>query len=50
MCGSCIYMAPEILTGHYDAQAADIYSLGIMLYVAVMKRFPFKGENNYEII
>lgn len=41
MCGSSHYMAPEILSGHYNAQAADIYSLGIMLYVAVTKQFPF---------
>jgi serine/threonine protein kinase len=41
-CGSPAYVAPEILTQQeYDGFAADIYSLGIVFFVAITGRFPF---------
>lgn len=42
------YMAPEIHaclsspTNKYDAKAADIFALGVMLYAVVMGRLPFE--------
>lgn len=44
--GTILYMAPEVLdlkAGQtFDAQAADIYSLGICLYVMLVGEFPNK--------
>jgi serine/threonine protein kinase len=41
-CGTPAYVAPELLTQQiYDGFAADIYSLGIVFFVAITRRFPF---------
>ena len=48
MCGSGIYRAPEIsLTeslGPYDGRAADVWSLGVSMFVLVRGCFPFAAE------
>lgn len=42
-CGTLDYMAPEILTSpRYKGNAADVWSLGVMLYVMVEGAFPFR--------
>ena len=43
-CGTPSYMAPEICKkSEYYGKPADIWSLGIVLYVLLFSRFPFKG-------
>mmetsp|Transcript_10968 Transcript_10968/g.12334 ORF Transcript_10968/g.12334 Transcript_10968/m.12334 type:complete len:125 (+) Transcript_10968:406-780(+) len=46
--GTVSYMAPEVSnllpTETYDAFKADIYSLGISLYVLLLGEFPVKEE------
>ena len=43
LCGSPLYMAPEILQFHkYDAKA-DLWSVGTILYELVVGRPPFNG-------
>jgi hypothetical protein len=49
-CGTVAYMAPEFhLRESYD-QSVDIWSLGVMAYTMIAKKFPFNGINEKEII
>lgn len=45
--GSPRYIAPEVLaTGAHDFRA-DLWSLGVLLYVLLAGRFPFEGSPNF---
>jgi len=49
-CGSPAYTAPEILLAHeYDGHQADVWSLGILIYVMLAGRFPFQGATRAEL-
>ncbi|KAL4427734.1 hypothetical protein ABPG75_001832 [Micractinium tetrahymenae] len=50
LCGSPLYMAPEILHFHkYDAKA-DLWSIGTILYELVVGRPPFTGANQFQLL
>ncbi|KAK9818339.1 hypothetical protein WJX72_010890 [[Myrmecia] bisecta] len=50
LCGSPLYMAPEILQFHkYDAKA-DLWSVGTILYELVTGRPPFNGANHMQLL
>lgn len=50
MCGSPLYMAPEILLGNkYDAKA-DLWSVGTVLFEMISGRTPFHGENHMDLL
>ncbi|PSC74948.1 Kinase superfamily isoform 4 isoform A [Micractinium conductrix] len=50
LCGSPLYMAPEILHFHkYDAKA-DLWSIGAILYEMVVGRPPFTGANQFQLL
>ncbi|KAI9097275.1 hypothetical protein DFS34DRAFT_116130 [Phlyctochytrium arcticum] len=50
LCGSPLYMAPEILRGdRYDAKA-DLWSFGAILYEMVTGRPPFKAQNHIDLL
>jgi serine/threonine-protein kinase ULK/ATG1 len=50
ICGSPLYMAPEILRSEkYDAQA-DLWSVGTVLYEMVVGRPPFRATNHVELL
>ena len=50
LCGSPLYMAPEILKGDkYDAKS-DLWSLGAVLYECMLSRPPFRAQNHIELL
>eukprot|EP00538_Stauroneis_constricta_P000225 CAMPEP_0119562238 /NCGR_PEP_ID=MMETSP1352-20130426/19843_1 /TAXON_ID=265584 /ORGANISM="Stauroneis constricta, Strain CCMP1120" /LENGTH=1031 /DNA_ID=CAMNT_0007610597 /DNA_START=126 /DNA_END=3221 /DNA_ORIENTATION=- len=50
LCGSPLYMAPEILQHQqYDAKA-DLWSVGTVLFEMVTGRPPFNGENHIDLL
>ncbi|KAJ5550405.1 hypothetical protein N7461_005103 [Penicillium sp. DV-2018c] len=50
LCGSPLYMAPEILRYEkYDAKA-DLWSVGTVLYEMVVGRPPFRATNHVELL
>lgn len=42
--GTAAYLAPERATGAPDSPAADIYSLGVVLYQMLAGRLPFQAD------
>lgn len=50
LCGSPLYMAPEILQHHrYDAKA-DLWSVGTVLFEMISGKPPFNGENHVDLL
>ena len=49
VCGSPLYMAPEILNHHKYNIKSDLWSVGVILYEMVMKAHPFKALNITEL-
>ena len=49
-CGTLIYMAPEILKGQAYSKKVDIYSIGILLWIIITGKLPFKENNRQDII
>jgi serine/threonine protein kinase len=50
LCGSPLYMAPEILKGEkYDAKS-DLWSLGTVFYEMVTAKPPFRAGNHIELL
>mmetsp|Transcript_132364 Transcript_132364/g.197239 ORF Transcript_132364/g.197239 Transcript_132364/m.197239 type:complete len:272 (-) Transcript_132364:73-888(-) len=50
--GSTSYVAPEVVRNpnHYDPFAADIFSLGVTLYVLATGYYPLFGENGKLVV
>lgn len=49
-CGTPTYMAPEIVTRkEYSGPPADIWALGIVLYVSLSGSFPFRAPTDREL-
>lgn len=50
VCGSPLYMAPELLQNQKYNIKSDIWSIGIIMYEIVMKDHPFKANNISDLI
>ena len=49
-CGTVAYMAPEFHLKQDYSESVDLWSLGVMAYTMIAKKFPFNGINEKEII
>lgn len=53
MCGSGVYAAPEVLLtrtfGRYDGRFADVWSMGICIFIMNRGRFPFKVNHSTDL-
>lgn len=50
ICGSPLYMAPEIMYKKSYTTKSDLWSLGIIIYEMAFKDVPYKGNNIIELI
>ena len=49
-CGTSSYMAPEIVRkAEYNGFKVDVWALGVVLYVLLTGRFPFKAKTEKEL-
>ena len=46
----CLTTPPEILKGELFNKKSDIWSLGIIIYYMLYKRYPFNGEYDYNLL
>jgi serine/threonine protein kinase len=50
LCGSPLYMAPEIFLQSMYSTKADLWSLGVILYQSLYGRPPFTSKNQVELL
>mgnify|MGYP003389021956 CR=1 FL=1 len=50
ICGSPLYMAPEIMKSQKYDYKSDLWSVGIIFYEMLVGNTPFKSKNIYELI
>jgi serine/threonine protein kinase len=48
--GKFHYLAPERVRGEPADRRSDIYSLGVVLYQCLTLRWPFRAQNEYELL
>jgi len=50
VCGSPLYMAPEILNYKKYTDKADLWSVGVILYEMLTGKTPYKANNIYDLV
>src|SRR5262245_1858968 len=48
--GTPLYLAPELFAGHVASPASDLYSLGVLLFYLVTRKYPVEGRTLTEIM
>ena len=47
--GTVLTMAPEVLEGDSESEKSDLWSLGIIIYYMLFKKYPFVGNTEVQI-
>lgn len=50
ICGSPLYMAPELLKGEIYTNKSDLWSLGVILYQLLFDKYPYYADTPYTLI
>lgn len=50
LCGSPLYMAPEILRCHQYGAEVDLWSIGTVLYEMLVGKPPFRAQNHIDLL
>ena len=50
LCGSPLYMAPEILRCHQYGAEVDLWSIGTVLYETLVGKPPFRAQNHIDLL
>jgi serine/threonine protein kinase len=50
VCGSPLYMAPEIMSKNCYTIKSDLWSIGIIIYEMLYGKVPFKGSNIFKLM
>ncbi|MGE5834500.1 MAG: serine/threonine protein kinase [Acidobacteriota bacterium] len=48
--GTPLYLAPELFAGQAASPASDLYSLGVLLFYLVARKYPIEGRSLTEIM
>ena len=48
--GTPLYLAPELFTGGEASRASDLYSLGVLLFFLVTRKYPVEGASLSELV
>lgn len=50
VCGTPLYMAPEVLSGRSYTRQCDVWSLGVLMFLLLTKQYPFSAQTEEKLI